>query len=106
PIDRFKVRLMMLRAQKTPRISPEDRLAILRKAYEAAIGNLRFHANDKYSYALVCDVAFRMVERGESEYLLEESIQLYRDASERLEDPDMARQLRSFEGQRNRGRNH
>lgn len=106
PIDRFKVRLMMLRAQKTPRISSEDRLAILRKAYEAALGNLRFHANDKYSYALVCDVAFKMVERGESEYLLEESIQLYRDAAERLEDPDMARQLRIFEGNRNRARMH
>jgi len=106
PIDRFKVRLMMLRAQMTPRISPSDRLAILRKAYEVAISNLRYHSNDKYSYALICDVAFKMVERGESEYLLTESIQLYKDASDRIQDPDMARQLRSFEQQRYRLKLH
>src|SRR5712672_289625 len=34
PIDRYKVRLLVLRSSETPGISTGDRLALLRKAFE------------------------------------------------------------------------
>ena len=98
PIDRYKVRLMIVRARNTPRISDGDRLAILRKAYEAALSNIGRHKWDKLAFSTLCDVAVELVERGESEYLLEEALQTMRDGADRIQDPQMFKQIRHYEG--------
>lgn len=100
PIDRYKVRLLIARAEKTEGISPGDRVAILRKAYDQALSNIDHHRLDKYSYTTLCDVAVKLAEHGESVYILDESIKKLRKAEEDLLDPDLARNLRYFEAQR------
>ena len=97
PIDRYKVRLMVLRAERTKRISDADRVALLRKAYEVAMTNVERYHWDKYSYRTVCDVAVELVRRGESPYILDEAIKKLAQAAERILDPDMNRDLRMFQ---------
>ncbi|MGE3876616.1 MAG: SIR2 family protein, partial [Parvibaculaceae bacterium] len=102
PLDRFKVRLLMARADRTPGIADGDRLALVRRAYETAESNVSHHSKDKFSYRALCDVAVELVRRGESPYILDEAINKLRHASEEILDPDMDRQIRYFEDIRSR----
>jgi hypothetical protein len=104
PIRRFKVRLLMLRAEKTLGITEGDRLALLRRAYELAAHNIDSHRMDKLSYVTLCDVGVQLVKRGESEYYLEEAIERLQQASERILDPEMMRSIRHFQDVRRRMR--
>lgn len=97
PLDRFKVRLLITRSQKTGGISDGDRVALLRRAYELAMSNLSRHKWDKYSYYTLCDVAVQLVQRGEGPYLLQEALSHAYAASERILDPEMPGKLREYE---------
>jgi hypothetical protein len=102
PLDRFKVRLLVVRSQKTPGISEGDRLALLRKAYELAMTNTSRHKWDKYSFYTLCDVASQLVQKGESSYILQEALTHAQKAADRILDPEMPNRLREYEMQRNR----
>jgi len=97
PIDRYKVRLLILRAERTERIAEQDRVALLRRAYEVAMRNTELYRWDKYSYRTLCDVAVELLRRGESAFLLDEAIKKLRDAAGRILDPDMNRDIRTYE---------
>lgn len=97
PIDRYKVRLLTTRAEHTNGISESDRLALLRKAYELALKNISKHKNDKHSYRVLCEVAVKLVDRGEDHHLLSEAIARMRTGSEVILDPDLDRELRRYE---------
>lgn len=97
PIDRYKVRLLMIRAEKTQGITSSDRIALLRKAYELSLKNTERHRNEKIMYRQVCEVAVRLVERGESEYLLRNAIDMLVEAAGRIMDPEMQRWVSQYE---------
>lgn len=97
PLDRFKVRLLMARSESTQGISAGDRLAILRRAYELASNNIERHRVDKHSYRILCQVAVKMIERGEPVQILYEAIARMRQAAAEILDPDMDRDVRRFE---------
>lgn len=97
PIDRYQVRLLVSRSENTTGISDGDRLALLRKAYDLALRNTSRHKNDKHSYRVFCEVAIKLVEKGESSHLLSEAIKKMREGTESILDPDMSRELRRFE---------
>jgi hypothetical protein len=97
PIDRYRVRLLLARAEFSSGISPSDRLALLRRAYEAARINIDRHAADKYSYRVLCEVAEEMVQKGESPYIFREAIELMRHGADKILDPEMDRELRRFD---------
>jgi hypothetical protein len=97
PLARFEVRFLVARAEKTRGIAAEDRVALLRRAYEKAHGNTGRYHWDKYSYRTLCDVAVQLVKRGGSPYLLDEAIKLMRDAADRIADPEMDVFLRQYE---------
>jgi SIR2-like domain len=102
PLSRYKVRLLVMRAQKTKGISNSDRLALLRKAYELARRNIDHFHWDKFSYRELCNVAIRLAERGESAYILDEAISMMRAAAEEILDPTMTKEVREFEQARAR----
>lgn len=91
PLDRYRVRLLLARAERTSGISDGDRLALVRRAYEVAEANIGYHPNDKFSYRSLCDVALKLVQRGESPYVLDTPIAKMREAAERILDPEMDR---------------
>lgn len=97
PLDRFKVRLLMARAELTKGIALGDRVAILRRAYELASSNIERHRADKHSYRVLCQVAVKLLERGESVMLLQEAISKLRNAAAEILDPDMDRDIRRYE---------
>ena len=96
PIDRYRVRLLIVRARRTEGISDADRIALLRKAYELALKNIDRHKWDKYSYYTLCDAACELIRHGESTYLLDEAIARSEDALDRILDPDMARKIEEY----------
>jgi len=102
PIDRYKVRLLILRSQVTPGISEADRLALLRKAYELAMKNTHKHRLDKYSFRELCNVGVELAKRGESWSYLDEAIVRMREATGDIMDPELDRLLQSYEGVRAR----
>jgi hypothetical protein len=102
PINRYKVRLVVVRAQKTVGISEGDRTALLRKAYELAMNNIGQFKWDKFSFVTLCDVAVQLVQRGQSQYYLDEAIEKMKEASDRILDPDMIKRARHFEEIRTR----
>jgi hypothetical protein len=102
PIDRYKVRLLVARAEKTTGISSGDRLALLRKAYEQAEQNTRRHPDDKMSYIELCNVGLKIADRSGNIHIFDESIKALRDAEEGLLDPDIGQHLQSFERHRRR----
>jgi hypothetical protein len=97
PLDRYSVRLLVARADKTQGISGGDRLALLRRAYEVADKNIRRHSYDKHSYKTLCDVAVNLVRRGETPHVLDEAILKMREGSELILDPEMLQQIRRYE---------
>jgi len=97
PIDRFRVRLLISRSELTKGIAPGDRVAILRRAYEMAQINIDRHRADKHSYRVLCQVAVKLTEKGESVHILNEAINRLREASQEILDPDMDRDVRRFE---------
>lgn len=97
PIHRYQVRLLVLRSETLPGISPVDRLALLRKAFELARRNIERHRVDKFSYRTMCDVAIKLVEKGEPIDLYDEAIERMRSAAMDILDPEMDRELRQFE---------
>ena len=96
PIDRYRVRLLVVRARRTEGISNTDRTALLRKAYELSLNNIYRHKWDKHSYYTLCDVACELIRHGESTYLLDEAIARSQDASDRILDPDMALKIDEY----------
>jgi hypothetical protein len=97
PIHRHQVRLLVLRSESLPGISAGDRLALLRKAFELAQRNVQRHSGDKFTYRTLCDVAVKLIEKGESTDLLDQSIESMRLAASDILDPEMDRELRYFE---------
>lgn len=97
PIDRYKVRLLLTRAEKTEGISESDRLVLVRKAYDMAMRNIEIHPKDKFSYRSLCDVALELIRRGQTAYLLDEALEKMRKAADDILDPDLDRQLRKYE---------
>jgi GTPase SAR1 family protein len=97
PLDRYKVRLLLARAERTPGIGNGDRLALVRRAFETAEENIRKHPADKFSYKALCDVSIELVRRGENPYIMDDPINKMREAADRILDPTMDRDLRYYE---------
>ncbi|MFC3231468.1 SIR2 family protein [Marinibaculum pumilum] len=102
PLDRYAVRLLLERAKRTEGIGDDDRLALVRRAYETAEGNINYHRNDKFSFTTLCDAAFAYANREGSAYIVDEAIAKLREASERLLDPELDKRLRKYEEMRAR----
>lgn len=100
PIDRYRVRLLTARAKHTKGISDTDRLALLKRAYEYALSNTERHRFDKMSYYTLCEVAFELVERGQSDYLIDESLDRLRTAADFIHDPEILERARIYERRR------
>lgn len=97
PIDRYRVRLLLARAKLTQGIAEHDRVSILRKAYELATKNVSHHRYDKHSYRVLCQVAIKLIERGESPFILDEAIAKLRSGADKILDPEMQRDVRYYE---------
>jgi hypothetical protein len=70
---------------------------MLRHAYEQASRNAEFDRFDKYSFSVLCDVAVEIANMGGGKYLLDEAVNLMRQAASRILDPEMDKRLHLYE---------
>ena len=96
PLDRYRVRLLIARADHTAGISAVDRVALLRKANEQAHKNVDKHRFDKHTYRMLCEVALKLIDKGEAHQLLDEALDVMRAGAQLILDPDMDRELKRF----------
>jgi SIR2-like domain len=96
PVYRYKVQLLLARAQHAPGLLPEDRLQILESAKTVAlVGIVRFPLN-KTLLAAYAEVGVEYYRRTGSYEYFDHAIKLLRDAEEGLGDPDVARIINRY----------
>jgi len=96
PVFRYKVQLLLARAQHAPGILPEDRIQILESARAVAlIGIARFPLN-KTLLSAYAEVGVEYYRRTGSYSSFDNAITLLKAAEETLGDPDVARIINRF----------
>ncbi|MBV6289366.1 SIR2 family protein [Pseudomonas aegrilactucae] len=89
PVHRFKIMLLLARAERTSGILEEDRLAILEKAR-----TLASYATDKYKdnkdiMRTYCEVGIEIFKRSKDITVFDDAMNKLRLAEERIGDPDI-----------------
>lgn len=97
PIERYKVRLTLLRARNTPGLEPEDRLAILRQAEGKALEIVNRYPTDFHTYNSYAQVGIAMAELAGDLSVLDHAIELMAGAYEEILDPEMGDALARLE---------
>jgi SIR2-like protein len=100
PLARYKVRLAILRAETTPGILSEDRVAILRGAQPIALDAIRRFAGDKFAYMAYAELGVAVAEMSSDISMLDDAVEKMVKASERILDPAMTKDIERYERQR------
>lgn len=99
PLERFKIILLMVRADRAKGILSEDRLAILEMARDRSIRAVERYKNNKNILKTYCDVGLEIFKRTKDPSAFEDAIHKLRDAETRLGDPEITNSLIYFERQ-------
>jgi hypothetical protein len=97
PLHRYKVLLLIERAQRSAGLMEEDRVALLMEAKALAHEGIRRYSDDKYSYLIFSRLASAYFGVTKSEAFIAEAIEVLRQGLEKLSDPQLARELRELE---------
>lgn len=96
PLARYKVRLAVRRAELTPGILEEDRIAMLKEAFRIAQENAKRFPGDMHAYITIADVAATIAERLKNPAPLNEALEQLEEASETLLDPALTKALDDY----------
>jgi len=97
PVRRYKIILMLSRAQNSLGILPEDRIAILQKAWDQVLIAIELHPENKDILRTYCDVGFEYFKMtGNLEYF-DEALNNLRGAEKRIGDPEITSILITYE---------
>ncbi len=102
PINRFKIRLLLRRAETTEGILEEDRRAMLLEAQRLAITGITRLPQEKYAYIAYSEVGLAFADRTGQTEILDDAIRRMRDAADRILDPELTDAFRSVERTRRR----
>jgi hypothetical protein len=96
PLARYKVRLLVRRAEQTKGILEEDRIAMLREALRVANENAKRFPGDMHAYITIADVAATIAERLKDPAILNQALEQLEEASESLLDPILTKALDDY----------
>lgn len=99
PLERFKIILLLVRADRAKGILSEDRLAILEMARDRSIRAVERYKNNKNILKTYCNVGLEIFKRTKDPSAFEDAIHKLRDAETRLVDPEITNSLIYFERQ-------
>ncbi|MBU1392499.1 MAG: SIR2 family protein [Gammaproteobacteria bacterium] len=99
PLERFKIILLLARADSAKGILSEDRIAILEMARDKAIKTVERYRNNKNILKTYCDVGLEIFKRTIDSSVFEDAMQQLRSAEIRLADPEITSSLIYFERQ-------
>jgi hypothetical protein len=96
PVYRYKILLLLSRAQHSPGILPEDRIQILGVAREMALAGIGRFPLNKTLLAAYADVGVEYYRRARSYEYFDHAIALLKDAEKTLGDPDVGRIINRY----------
>lgn len=96
-IDRYKVRLLMLRAGRTENLMTEDRVSLLHEARSQADKLLVRRPDDRHNYRLLCEVGAELMRLNGDASVLESGIAAIRKAEEVIPDPEFSADRKHYE---------
>ena len=96
PVQRYKVQLLLERAQRS-NLLLEDRLTMIRTAANLAEAGLQRFSDDKNLYRVYLEAGVVLYKYGNDRTVFDQALQSARVAYERILDPDLARVIRRFE---------
>lgn len=89
PVQRYKIMLLLSRADKTPGLLDEDRLAILEKARSTAVNAVDRYKDRKDILRTYCDVGVEFFKKEKDLTVFDDAMDKLREAEERIGDPDI-----------------
>lgn len=96
PVQRYKVQLLLERAQRSSLLL-EDRLTMIRTAANLAEGGIRRFSDDKNLYRVYLEAGVVLFKYSNERAVFDDALHAARVAYERVLDPDLARIIRRFE---------
>ena len=99
PVQRFKIILLMARAERTPGILDEDRLAILEIARKQSINAIDRYKNNKNLLRTYCDVGVEYFKRSGDMSVFKDAMDKLKEAETRIGDPDITNIIITYERQ-------
>ena len=97
PIQRFKIILMLARAERTPGILDEDRKAILEMAREQSVNSVDRYPDNKDILRTYCDVGIEYFKRTGEMFVFDDAMDKMRTAEGRIGDPDITNIIARYE---------
>jgi len=97
PVLRFKIILLMARAERTPGILDEDRLAILEFARKLGVNAIDKYKNNKSLLGTYCEVGVEFFKRIRNKEVFDDAMSKLKDAEERIGDPDITNIIIRYE---------
>ncbi len=97
PVQRFKIILLLARADRTPGILDEDRIAILEMARDRAVNSIDRYKNNKNLLRTYCDVGIEYYKRANDASVFNDAMGALKEAEERIGDPDITNIIITYE---------
>jgi AAA domain len=97
PLARYRVRLLIQKAERLPGILEADRKALLIRAKHEALDGVRRFPDNRFVYEVLGDVALAWKFRTKSDDLLEEALTVISKGADRILDPELGKRLRELE---------
>ncbi|TPJ18222.1 SIR2 family protein [Mesorhizobium sp. B2-7-2] len=97
PVHRYKIRLMIARAVRTPGILEEDRIAILEQANTLAVSGVERYPHNKNILSAYAELGIEYYRRTGSYQIYDEAINQLKIAEERLGDPEITAIIARYE---------
>lgn len=89
PVYRYKIMLLVARAERTPGLMDEDRLAILQQAHSLAVNGCDRFRDNKDMLRIYCDVGMEIFKRSGEMTVLDQALKKVKAAEEHVGDPDL-----------------
>lgn len=89
PVKRYKIMLLLSRAERSPGILDEDRLAILEMARGLAVNAVDRHKDNKDLLRTYCEVGIEFFKREKDISVFDDAMERLKQAEERIGDPDI-----------------
>lgn len=99
PLERFKIILLIARADRAKGLLSEDRMAILEMARDKAIRAVERYKNNKNILKTYCDVGLEILKKTKDSSAFDDAMLKLRNAEIRLGDPEITSSLIYFERQ-------
>lgn len=96
-VDRYRARLIMLRAERGSGLMIGDRVSLLFEARSQAMKLLTKRPDDRHNYRLLCEVGLCLLRLNGNAMVLAEGIKALREAEAQIPDPEFSRDRQQYE---------